>query len=288
MKEFLVAHTVEAIGMIIAAITAIGVFVGPWLASRRQRKNMEQDRRLRVHFEELKRGAELIVSSASNLARMARDSSIVVAVGSQAVTTSDIDEVRVSRDFGAHFPEQAQEFSRLKRKIREHNVNCEDLRREMRVAFESEGIPIEQNDQGKLPIFILETSLDALFERWISLAQNKCPVPDFKEIGFSPVPGGYKIFTGGWGGSATVFVFGKTEDELEEYKLALYEILANRENQRKAAEILDSANELIGKAKEFADQLASELNDISEFWKGKKGKQFEKLKKTCLRCRELF
>ena len=67
MKEFLAAHTVEAIGIIIAAITAVGVFVGPLLAGWRQRKNAEQDRRLKTHFEELKKEAEPVRSFAHNL-----------------------------------------------------------------------------------------------------------------------------------------------------------------------------------------------------------------------------
>lgn len=67
MKEFLAAHTVEAIGIIIAAITAVGVFVGPLLAGWRQRKNAEQDRRLRTHFEELKEEAALVTSFARDL-----------------------------------------------------------------------------------------------------------------------------------------------------------------------------------------------------------------------------
>jgi len=67
MREFLAAHTVEAIGIIIAAITAIGVFVGPLLAGWRQRKNAEQGRRLKTHFEELEREAAPVISFARDL-----------------------------------------------------------------------------------------------------------------------------------------------------------------------------------------------------------------------------
>jgi hypothetical protein len=67
MKEFLAAHTVEAIGIIIAAITAVGVFVGPLLAGWRQRKNAEQGRRLKTHFEELKKEAAPVISFTRDL-----------------------------------------------------------------------------------------------------------------------------------------------------------------------------------------------------------------------------
>lgn len=66
MKEFLVAHAVE-VGIMITAITAIGVFVGPWLASWRQRRSTEQDRKLRAHFEELRKEAEPVISFARDL-----------------------------------------------------------------------------------------------------------------------------------------------------------------------------------------------------------------------------
>lgn len=67
MKELLAEHTVEAIGFIIAAITAAGVFVGPLLAGWRQRKNAEQDRRLKKHFQELKKEAAPVISFARDL-----------------------------------------------------------------------------------------------------------------------------------------------------------------------------------------------------------------------------
>ena len=199
MKEFLAEHTTKAMGIIIAAITAIGVFVGPWLASRRQRKVVEQDKRLRAHFKELRGEAWLVVSSASNLTRMARDSTIVVAIGSQAVTISGIEEVKISGSFEVHFPEQAKQLSTLKQKIREYNAKCEDFRQ----------------------IKIAETA-------------------------------------------------------------------GNMENQTVVAKILGQADELTGGGKEFANQLATELNDMDNFWPGKKTNRFKKLKKTCPKCKELF
>jgi len=199
MKEFLAAHIVETIGIVIAAITAIGVFVGPWFASWRQRKNTEQGRKLRAHLEELKREAELVISSASNLAQVCGNGKLVVSGGSHEKIVSDIEKAKVSASFKAHFPEQAKGLGTLKQKTREHNTNCEKLRQKIKIAFESKGIPVVQNDQGSLPVFTYEASLDAVFNRWKELALNKCPMPDFKEIGSSPVQGGYKMFTRGWG-----------------------------------------------------------------------------------------
>ncbi len=286
MREFLAAHTLEVIGIAIAAITAIGVFVGPWLASRRQRKKTEQDRKLRAHFDELKGEAELVISSASNLAPMARHFSIVVAIGSQAVTTSDIEVAKVSASFEAHFPEQAKGLGTLKQKADEHNTNCENFRQKIKIAFESQGIPVVQNDQGNHSICIFEAALDALFARWRSLAQNTDPSPDFQNIRSNPVEGGYLLHPSGWGSS--MVAFSKTEDERDKCELALAEIADNVENQQEVSEIVNKGSKLIAEGKEFANQLASEINDIGEFWRGRRGKDFKELKKTCPRCRELF
>lgn len=286
MKEFLATHTVEAVGIIIAAITAIGVFAGPWFAGWRQRKNMEQDRKLRAHLEELKREAELIISSASNLAPMSGDWKIVVSEGSYGGNISNIEEAQVSSSFEAHFPQQAKQLSTLKRKTREHNANCEDFHRKIKIAFESKGIPVVQNAQGELSTCIYENAFDPLFNMWRELAQSRRPWPDFQKIDSEPVKGGYLLYASGWRGNAIAFA--KTKDGIEKCKLAFAEIADTKENQREGARILNAANKLIGEAKEFAHQLASELSEVDKFWPGTRTNKFKRLEKTCPICKELF
>jgi hypothetical protein len=286
MKEFLAAHTVEALGIAIAAITAIGVFVGPWLASRRQRRIAEQDRKLRAHFENLKKEAELVISSASNLAPMAYSWKIVVSQGPSGGNVSDINETKVSRSFEVHFSEQAKRLNALKQGIYEHNTNCEKLRQKTKTAFGSQGIPVVQNDQGNHSICIFEAALDALFTRWKELARSNRPWPDFQNISSNPVQGGYLLHPREW--ESSMVAFAKTEDERDKCELALAEIADNVENQREVSEIVNKGDKLIVEGKEFANQLASEINDIGEFWRGRRGKEFKELKKTCPRCKELF
>jgi len=284
MKEFLVAHSVE-VGIMITAITAVGVFVGPLLAGWRQRKKVEQDRKLRAHFEELKREAELVIFSASNLATMARDFSIVVAVGSQAVTTSDIEESKVSASFEAHFPERAKGFGTLKQETGEHNTNCENFRQKIKTDFEKKGIPVEKYPRKDF-CCIYEDAFDALFNMWRELARNKPPSPDFhQELNPNQVDGGYFLRARDW---SSMVAFAKTDDERKKCELALAEIADNVENQREVSEIVNKGYKLIVNGKEFANQLASEINDIGEFWRGRIGKEFKELKTTCPRCRELF
>ena len=284
MKEFLAEHAVE-VGIIIAAITAIGVFVGPWFASWRQRKKVEQDRKLRAHFEELKREAELVKSSASNLAPMARDFSIVVAVGSQAVTTSDIEEAKVSASFEAHFPERAKGLGTLKQETGEHNTNCENFRQKIVTDFGKKGIPVEKYPRKDF-CCIYEDAFDALFNMWRELARNKPPSPDFhQELNPEQADGGYFLRAQNW---AAVLAFAKTEDDKRKCKLVLAEIADDIGNQGGVAKILDSANKLVEKAREFANQLAAKLDEIDKYWPGTQTNKFKRLKKTCPKCKELF
>lgn len=284
MREFLAAHTVEAIGIIIAAITAIGVFVGPWFANWRQRKKMEQDRKLRAHFEELKKEAELVISSASNLAPMARDFSIVVAVGSQAVTTSDIEEAKVSASFEAHFPERAKGLGTLKQETGKHNTNCENFHQKIITDLREKGVPVEKYPR-KDYCCIYEDAFDALFNMWGELARHKPPSPDFhQELNPEQTDGGYFLRLQPW---SSVLAFAKTEDDKRKCKLILAEIADDIGNQGEVAKILDSANKLVEKAREFAKQFAAKLDEIDKYWPGKKTSRFERLKKTCQTCKDL-
>jgi len=286
MKEFLAAHIVEA-SIVIAGITAVGVFVGPWFTSWRQRRNTEQDRKLRAHFEELKNEAEDLVSLVSSL----KEKNLrIVAVDTSAaelgVGYAEIRAVQISDSFKAHFLRQTEEWRRWEQKAIEHNARCEDFCQRTKIAFESEGIPVVQNDQGKSFTYIYEDVFNPLFNMWKELAQGRHPRPDFQNIDTASVEGSYFLYPSGW--EASVVAFAKTEDDLEKCKLALARIAGDGENQREAAEIFSSASELMKEAREFADQFASKLNDMDTFWPPKKPNEFKELKKTCPRCKELF
>ena len=63
MKEFLAKHPLEIIGIVLAVIIpAVAVWV-----ERRHTKKTEEDRKLRVHFKELKKEAEPVISFAGDL-----------------------------------------------------------------------------------------------------------------------------------------------------------------------------------------------------------------------------
>lgn len=275
MKEFLAEHSAEAIGIIIAAITAIGVFVGPWFASWRQRKNTEQDRKLKAHFEDLKREAEKLISLAPNLKE--GDMRIVA-----------VDTRWMSDSFKEHFfrHRQTEEWKKWQQEVGKHNANCEDFRQKIKIAFGSKEVPVKRKDQGKFSTCIYEDAVNELYKGWKCIAQGRPPSPDLRKIESTPVEGGYELYPSGW--EATKVAFAKTKDEQEKCKLVLAEIADDVKSQRRAAEICDSTNKLERKVKEFVDQLGGEISDIDKFWPGKKANKFKRLKRTCPDCKELF
>jgi len=285
MKEFLAENAV-VMSIIIAAITAVGVFAGPRVASWQERRIREQNSKLRAHFEELRSQAETVISSASNLATMAYSWKLVVSEGSHGQIDYDFDELQVSTSFEAHFPEEAKELSGLKEEIYKHNAKCENFRQKLRKVFESKGLPVEQSEPGEYSMFIYEAALDALFTRWSELARCIEPWPDFQNINSNPVQGGHVLHPSGWGSSAVAFA--KSEDEQEKCKLALAEIAEDMESQKEVAKMINSASKLVGEGKCFAGQLENQLDSIDRFWPGKKNDRFKVLKGTCSRCKEVF
>jgi len=272
MKEFLATHTVEAVSIIIAAITAIGVFAGPWFAGWRQRKNMEQDRKLRAHFEHLKRGAQSVIS----LARGAGNEYGRVEFGTSQIAGS----------FKAHFSGEWEEWTKWVEKAEKHNHDYEGFRQKIEKDFESKGIHVKSDIQSQANTCILTDVLNPLFVRWRELAEGKRPWVDFQKIVSIPVESGYLLYAGGW--EASVVAFAKSKDEQEKCESALAEVAKDEENQGEVAKLNNSANELVEQAKGFADKFAGKLDDIHEFWPGKRTNKFEKLKKICPYCKELF
>jgi hypothetical protein len=200
----------------------------------------------------------------------------------------DLKEVEappISASLEAHFPRPSEEWRGLMQKISEHNRNYKAFCQKIKADFESKGIPVVQNDRRKSFTFIYEDVFNPLFNMWKELAQGRHPWPDFQKIDTVSVEGSHFLHPSGW--EASVVAFAKTEDDSEKCKLALAEIADDIGNQGEAAKILDSANKVVEKAREFANQFAAKLDEIDRYWLGKKTNKFKRLKKTCQTCKEL-
>jgi hypothetical protein len=171
--------------------------------------------------------------------------------------------------------------------ISKHNGNYKDFCQKIKTAFESnesKRIPVEKYPRKDF-CCIYEDAFDALFNMWGELARNKPPSPNFQKIDSAQTDGGYFLREQNW---ASMVAFAKTEDDKKKCKLVLAEMADDIGNQGEAAKILDSANKLVEKAREFANQLDTKLDEINKYWPGTQTNKFKRLKKTCPKCKELF
>lgn len=197
----------------------------------------------------------------------------------------EVEAPPISASLQAHFPGSSEEWTGLMQEISEHNTNYKAFCEKIKADFESKGIPVVQNDRCKSFTFIYEDVFNPLFNMWKELARGRHPWPDFQKIDTVPVEGSHFLHPSGW--EASVLAFAKTEDDIKKCKLVLNEIADDIGNQGEAAKILDSANKLVEKAREFANQFAVKLDEIDKYWPGKKTNKFKRLKKTCQTCKEL-
>ena len=203
----------------------------------------------------------------------------------------DLKEVEappISASLEVHFPGQSEEWRGLMQEISEHNRNYKAFCQKIKADFEKKeknGIPVEKYPRKDF-CCIYEDAFDALFKMWGELARNKPPSPDFhQELNPEQADGGYFLRAQNW---ARALAFAKTEDDRRKCKLVLAEIADDIGNQGEAAKILDSANKLVEKAREFANQLATKFDEIDKYWPGTQTNKFKRLKKTCPKCKELF
>lgn len=250
-------------------------------------KIKEEDRKLKAHFEQLKKEGEDLLSLVRSLVE--KDMRIVAVDTSAAelgVGYIEIRALQISDSFKAHFPGEWEEWTKWVEKAEKHNHDYEGFRQKIEKDFESKGIPVKSHLQSQANTCIFTNVFNPLFVWWGELAEGKRPWVDFQKIDSKPVEGGYLLYASGWGASAVAFA--KSEDEREKCESALAEVAKDEENQGEAAKLDNSANELVEQAKVFADKFAGKLDDIHEFWPGKRTSKFRRLKKTCPDCKELF
>lgn len=195
----------------------------------------------------------------------------------------EVEAPQISASLEAHFPGRSEEWTGLMQKVSEHNRDYKEFCQKIKTDLEKKGIPVEKYT-AKDFCCIYEDAFDALFNMWRELAQNKPRWPDFQQINFEQADGGYLLRAQNW---ASALAFAKAEDDKRKCKLVLIEIADDIGNQGEAAKMLDSANKLVEKAREFANQFATKLDEIDKYWPGKKTNKFKRLKKTCQTCKEL-
>ena len=120
-------ETVAYIGIAIAAITAVGVFVGPMLATRLQEIRRERDKKLRTHFENLKLE---IMEPIRDLTWQLKNREGKLSFGDfypSVLPSYEFERRDPYAYFSLHFPAIADEWKQLKEKALKHNERYKEL-----------------------------------------------------------------------------------------------------------------------------------------------------------------
>ena len=155
--QFISANALPIIGLIVAAITALGVFLGPRLAAKWQREKERRDADLRAHFKDLER------SIAGPLRRWddpewgrgwdvlpgrIRHVGYLILEMGELSTTFPFDENSVDFEaFEAHFPDEANEWKDFRNKANRHIATHNNFVKVVKKALEEKLRPIRILDE---------------------------------------------------------------------------------------------------------------------------------------------
>ena len=160
------------IGVALAAVAVIGVFVGPLLAAWFQERKRERDEKLKIHFEILQ--IEImnpIRDLAWNL--MDRDGELTYYEDRQVLSNDDIEQRDSFAYFTLHFPALAKEWRGLKEKALKHNHRLQGFKmRGKRVTALLEGVKAAADATGEDAGFDMEDAHNAYEERKQTLLDN--------------------------------------------------------------------------------------------------------------------
>lgn len=286
MLEFLQSL---AKGVLATLIVLILAFPVRRFHARRLKVKRERDNKRKAHFKELSAEARQIMSEAPNLSEWCGE--IVVRKPGYVIHGPDLAGIafpRFSTEFAAHFSQEAGEWARYDARVVKHNNDYGELCLTVKHEFESRGIRmISKSDLPSVGPCIYDSIFDPLFSWWGQRAQKK---PDswlnFKEFETRPDREAYELFVPTWYSSPIAYA--RTNSERQKCKDAIRSVAENREYEKKATEIMNSAERLLGEIQTFKKRLADRLDDVDRYWPGTKSYKFKEMVKSCPKCKEIF
>lgn len=245
-------------------------------------KKKEQDKKLRIHFEDLKGESRKITTDLSEV--------YGEVVGSSRLHWHHLkeDELRELSDaFIAHFSKEATEWAKCISAINAHNGNRRAFCVKVKEVFESKGIDVGAYRSVKPSPYIYDAIFDPLFSWWEDRSQKKAnPSPDFQRIQ-TTLPGRPdELYAYGWDSASIAYA--KNDDDKKKCIEAIHELAKNKVYEREAANLLTSADALIDAVKALAQKLNEKIYNVDKFWPGTKSYKFKKLVKKCPKCKEIF
>ncbi len=289
------------IGLVVASITAIGVFYGPRLVAKRQEKR----EKLGVHFKDLKLN---IIDSIGDLSWQIRncEGQMTHQDDSPVPPIYKFEQVDLFTCFNLHFPLEADEWKQLKERSLEQNQSAKDFESKIKEYIESDHnlTPLKKDPipdtggEGKDPLramidkakakanmeeMIVDVTPKCLCRTLYELAQNSSPVYDFTKAEIKLSDSLYilhfpKIVIG-----ASQLVYAKTAEKVKYCNSVFVGIQESPDFRQEASRIYDNAKKLVKDFKDFSTRLAAKIDNISKYGIGR---EFKKLKK-CPICKKI-
>ncbi|MFC1983695.1 hypothetical protein ACFLVO_01595 [Chloroflexota bacterium] len=255
--------------------------------NQQSEKRREQDRKLRIHFDDLKKEARAIMSEAQ-ISEMY--GLIVTYAGGTPQYHPEfvgIELPKLPNSFEAHFSKETEMYRNCISRILRTNEGYKELRQKIKTDFESEGIPVVNiNPPPKTPPAIYDTIFWPLFSWWSERSQGKPnPHPNFEQIETIDDFGSNHLVVSGWRSGAIAYAIGMTDQQ--RCKEVITGIAKNGEYESEAAKTIEMANGRVKEIRILKEQLMATLDDIGKFWPGTKKYKFKKVK-NCATCKKIF
>jgi hypothetical protein len=264
--------------IIIPIITLVGGLVIGSFSER----NRERQRRLKVHFEEIKREAETNIIS--GISGVSEHSGRVVIYDGHNEYATPIELPKPSESFATHLPEETSKLADYGKNINKHNKIYEAFRLKVTNSFKSKAVDVVNiNDKTSCP-HIWDNIFWLLFEWWLDRHQSKVPHFDFGQIEVTKDFGPHNLLVAGCNSQAVAYA--ETEESKEKCKSVIWEVADNQEFEREAVEIINSAHGLEKEIKTLAKELSDKLDNIYKFelWRGRRRKFV--IQKKCPLCQK--
>lgn len=253
----------NTIDIIIPIITLI---VGVILGSLRER-NKERERRLKVHFEELRREAE--ISIISGISGVSEHYGRVIIYSRPNTYNIPTELPKPSDSFAAHFPEETAALAGYEQNIVKHNKVYEAFRLKITDTFKSKGLDVVSVNTNVSFPHIWDNIFWLLFEWWLDRYQGKAPRFDFGRIEPRKDFGLHNLLVAGCNSQAVAYA--ETEEGKGSCISAIWAVADNKEYEREAVEIINSARKLAKEVATFNNELKDKLSNIYKFelWRGR-------------------
>lgn len=240
-------YIIPIIGLVIAAITAFGVFYGPKLVA----KSQEKKESLRNHFKHLE---TIVIKPISDTMRGIATYGETLSIKGASYGSFHYASLITNFEqgdfyiFKLHFPKLAEKVTKQLNEVNQHNELCESFTNKLKELIEEKtGLPVSE---GKGRPFIYADVPSYLRQTLCDLAEPKSLRHDFRQARIEKKNDFWEVFTPG-----IIYAQVTTEEQGNSCKHGLIELMESTSLLEEISYILKNANQLENESRSIADLL---------------------------------